>query len=67
MVIINCLQGYTLFNIQVYHIIEFLCESHRSVNLPTVGPDVFALSPYNVFAPREVKRIEDQPSRELGV
>lgn len=30
---------------------------------PSVGPEVFALSPYNVFAPREVKQLEDQ----LGV
>lgn len=56
MVIINCLQIYTLFNIQVYHINEFLSENvdvlHMAiigcVNHPTVGPDVFALSPYHV-------------------
>lgn len=73
MVKINCLQIYTLFNIQVYHIIEFLRENldvlhikiTGSVNPPTVGPDVFGLSSCSVallFATREVKQLEDQPS-----
>lgn len=73
MIMINCLQSCALFDTQVYHISEFLSENldvlhvmiTGSVNLPTVGPDIFALSPCNVallFAMMEVKQLEDHPS-----